>query len=434
MKIRNLISTFFLTFSLIVVAQEKSKQWDLVGSINYALANNIQIQQARLSLEQNQVSTKLAKAALFPTLTGGINQSYANNPFTPSNVYSGSYSLNSSVTLFDAGKTTKNIEQQKLNEQVAKYSVLESEKNIQMSILQTYLQILYADEAVKINKSTVDVSEFQMKRGQELLKAGSISKADQAQLESQYSADKYQLTVSENSLSTYKLQLKQLLELPLNEELDIAIPDINTLDVLKPLPALSLVYEKALEVMPQVKSSELSVKIANIETSKAKAGYYPKLSLNAAVSTGHNTSSDFSFGDQFKNNWNNGVGLTVSVPIFSNRQNKSAVEKAQLTEKSSQLEFASTQKNLLKEIESVYQSAISAQSQYYAALESQKALKSSYELIQQQFNLGMKNTLELLSEKSKYLTAQQNVIQAKYLTIMNAQLLNLYQDKTLEIK
>ena len=106
-------------------------------------------------------------------------------------------------------------DQQKLNEQAGQYAVLEAYKNIQMSILQTYLQILYADEAVKINKSTVEVSEFQMKRGQELQKAGSISKVDVAQLESQYSSDKYQLTVSENSLSTYKLQLKQLLELPL---------------------------------------------------------------------------------------------------------------------------------------------------------------------------------------------------------------------------
>lgn len=434
MRIRNLLSTLVLIFPAIVIAQSKPTRWDLTGSISYALANNIQIQQARLSLEQNQVSTKLAKAALFPSLTGGINQSYSNNPFTPSNVYSGSYSLNSSVSLFDAGKNKKNIEQQKLNEQTAEYSVLESEKSIQMSILQTYLQILYADEAVKINKSTVDVSDYQMKRGIELLKAGSISKADQAQLESQYSADKYQLTVSENSLSTYKLQLKQLLELPLNEELDIAIPDIGSIDILKPLPALSGVYEKALEVMPQVKSSELKVKIANLETGKAKAGYYPKLSLNAAVSTAHNSSSDFGFSQQLKNNWSNGVGLTVSVPIFSNRENKSAVEKAQISEKNTQLELVSTQKGLLKEIESVYQSAVSAQSQYYSALESQKALKSSYDLIQQQFNLGMKNTLELLTEKSKYLAAQQNVIQAKYLTIMNAQLLNLYQDKTLEIK
>ncbi|MBP1676038.1 MAG: outer rane efflux protein [Bacteroidetes bacterium] len=434
MRIRNLLPILVLAAATTVYAQEKPEQWDLNGCINYALVNNIQIQQSKISLEQNQVNTKLAKAALFPSLTGGINQNYSNNPFTPSNVYTGSYSISSSMTLFDAGKTLKNIEQQKLNEQAGQYAVLEAEKNIQMSILQTYLQILYADEAVKINKSTVEVSEFQMKRGQELQKAGSISKVDVAQLESQYSSDKYQLTVSENSLSTYKLQLKQLLELPLNETINMAIPEINSTDVLHPLPSLASVYEQALNVMPQVKSSELSVKIANLETAKAKTGYYPKLSLNAGISTGHGSGTNFSLSEQFKNNWNNGIGITVSVPVFSNRENKSAVEKAQLSEKNSQLQLVSAQKELLQEIESVYQSAVSAQSQYYAALEKQKSLKSSYELIQQQFELGMKNTLDLLTEKNNYLAAQQNVIQAKYLSIMNAQLLNLYQNKTLEIK
>jgi len=434
MRIRNLLPILVLVGATTVYAQEKPEQWDLNGCINYALVNNIQIQQSKISLEQNQVNTKLAKAALFPSLTGGINQNYSNNPFSPSNVYTGSYNISSSMTLFDAGKTLKNIEQQKLNEQAGQYAVLEAEKNIQMSILQTYLQILHADEAVKINKSTVEVSEFQMKRGQELLKAGSISKVDVAQLESQYSSDKYQLTVSENSLNTYKLQLKQLLELPLNETINMAIPEISSTDVLQPLPSLASVYEQALNVMPQVKSSELNMKIANLETAKAKTGYYPKLSLNAGISTGHSSGTNFSLSEQFKNNWNNGIGITVSVPIFSNRENKSAVEKAQLSEKNSQLQLVSAQKELLQEIESVYQSAVSAQSQYYAALEKQKSLKSSYELIQQQFELGMKNTLDLLTEKNNYLAAQQNVIQAKYLSIMNAQLLNLYQDKTLEIK
>ena len=45
----------------------------------------------------------------------------------------------------------------------------------------------------------------------------------------------------------------------------------------------------------------------------------------------------------------------------------------------------------------------------------------------EQFSLGMKNTVELLTEKNNYLTAQQQQLQAKYMALMSIQLLNIYQ-------
>lgn len=434
MRVRISILLFFTIFTGNMSALEKPLQWDLNACINYALQNNIRIQQSKISLEQNAISTKQAKAQLFPNLSASINQSFTNSPYVPSNIYNGSYGISSSMTLFDGGKTLKNIEQQKLAEKAAKYAVLESEKEIQMSILQNYLQILYANESVKISQTTLDVSAYQMKRAQELLKAGSISKADLAQLESQYSSDKYQLTASENNLKSYKLQLKQLLELSLNEEMNIIIPEINSTEILKPLPDLQKVYETALNVMPQLKSSNLEVKVAGLETEKAKAGYLPKISLNASIGTSNLSGTDASFSKQLQDKLNDMIGISVSIPIFTNRENKSAVEKARLSEKTSQLNLLSTEKELLSEIESVYQEAISAQSQYIAALEKERALKISYELVEQQYTLGMKNTLELLTEKNNLIAAQQSLLQTKYMSIMNIQLLNLYQDITLEIK
>jgi outer membrane protein len=303
-----------------------------------------------------------------------------------------------------------------------------------MSILQSYLQVLYANESVKINKATLDVATYQQNRGKELFKAGSISKADLAQLESQTSSDNYQYVVSQNTLSTYKLQLKQLLELAVNEDMDIKIPELNSLDVLKPLSSLQSIYEKALSVMPQMKSSKLNVQIAGLETQKAKAGYLPKISLNASIGTSNGSGTGWSLSNQLKNGVNEGIGVSMSIPIFSNRENKSAVEKARLSEKTVQLELQNSEKALLKEIESVFQDALTAQSQYTAALEKEKALKTSYELVEQQFQLGMKNTLELLTEKNNLLAAQQSLIQSKYMSIMNSQLLNLYQDYPIEIK
>jgi len=436
------LKKFYISLLVITVttlsAQEKPAQWNLTNCIEYALKNNIQIQESKVSLQQNAVDTKLAKAQLFPNLTGAISQDYTNRPLLvnggSANVYSGSYGVSSSMLLFDGGKTLKNIEQQKLNEEAGQYAVLLSEKNIQMSILQSYLQVLYASESVNINKATLDVSVYQQTRASELLKAGSISKADFAQLESQTSSDSYLYVVSQNTLSTYKLQLKQLLELSVNEDMNVAIPELNALDVLKPLQSLQSIYEKSVSVMPQLKTSKVNQKIAELETAKAKAGYLPKVSLNAGIGTSNGSGTGFSFPNQLKNGTYEGVGLSVSVPIFSNRENKSAVEKARLSQKTYQLEQQNAEKALLKEIESVFQAALSAQSQYTAALEKEKALKTSYELVEQQFQLGMKNTLQLLTEKNNLLAAQQSLLQSKYMSIMNSQLLNLYQDQPIEIK
>ena len=215
--------------------------------------------------------------------------------------------------------------------------------------------------------------------------------------------------------------------------MDIKIPELNSLDVLKPLSSLQSIYEKALSVMPQMKSSKLNVQIAGLETQKAKAGYLPKISLNASIGTSNGSGTGWSLSNQLKNGVNEGIGVSMSIPIFSNRENKSAVEKARLSEKTVQLELQNSEKALLKEIESVFQDALTAQSQYIAALEKEKALKTSYELVEQQFQLGMKNTLELLTEKNNLLAAQQSLIQSKYMSIMNSQLLNLYQDYPIEI-
>lgn len=430
MKIRTIIIGLLTTVTVSLCAQEKPQQWDLTTCIDYALKNNIQIQKSKILLQTSSVTTKQAKAALRPNLSASVSQSFVNNPFVPRNNYSGTYSVNSSMTLFDGGKIQKNIQQQKLSEEASKYDVLNEEKNIQMSILQTYLQILYANESVKINKATLEVSEFQQTRGAALLKAGSISKTDYAKLQSQYSTDKYQLVVSENTLSTDKLKLKQLLELAVAEELNIVIPELNDVDILKPLPSLQSIYATSLKVMPALKSSKLDIQIASLETKKAKTGYLPKISLSAAVGTGN----DYYISEQLKSGFYESIGVSVSIPIFTNRETKSTVEKALLSEKTAKLNLQDSEKSLLTEIESAYQDATSAQSQYIAAEEKVKALQTSYDLIDQQYKLGIKNTLELLTEKNNLQVAQQNMLQAKYLSIMSTQLLNLYQDLPIEIK
>lgn len=423
-----LISLIFFSF----VVKSQNTQWNLDSCINYALRNNIQIKQSEIGLEEAKVNRELAQKQLFPNLSASIGQNLSTQPFLVSggslNTYSGSYGVSSSLTLFNGGKLTKTVRQQKLQEQVSENNLAQSQIDIQMSILESYLQILYAAEALKINKSTLEVSEYQMERAKSLLALGSISKVDLVQLEAQYSSDKYQITVTENTLRNNILSLKQLLELDLNDSISIITPELADETVLTPLSSLSAVYEDALNSMPGLKNSKLNVDIAEIEIQKAQANYMPTASLNASAGTGHNNQSTYTFAEQMQNGFNAGIGVSVSIPIFTKGENKAALSKAKLSEKTAELQLIDDQKALLREVQQIYQDALAAQSQYVAASENMKSLKESYELIQQQYNLGMKNTLELLTEKNNLLIAQQNLIQAKYISIMNSQLLNLYRN------
>lgn len=411
-------------------AQEASKTWTLQECLDYAYQNNIQVRQSRNNQLSGIEDTKQAKAALFPSLVASTTQSYTNYPsseVTDNNSYTGTYGITAGMTIFEGGKLRTAVKRQKVQNQMDALSVEESVNDIRIAIVQAYMQCLYAADAVRINRSTADASKAQRDRAEEMLRAGSISRVDFAQLQSQYSSDEYQVVVAGSTLDNYKLQLKQLLELDIMEEMNPAVPGVKEENVLKALPPKNEVYETALKVMPQIRRGELGIEAAKLEEKSARAGFFPSISLSASVGTGHMSNNDFESGSQIWNRFNENVGLTLNIPIFSNRKNRAAVNKAKIALNDSYLEWTSLQKELLRNVESAYLDATSAQAQYISALEKEKYARESYELTSEQFRVGVKNTVELITAQNEYSAAQQQVLQAKYLTLLSIELLNIYQ-------
>ena len=411
-------------------AQEASKTWTLQECLDYAYQNNIQVRQSRNNQLSGIEDTKQAKAALFPSLVASTTQSYTNYPsseVTDNNSYTGTYGITAGMTIFEGGKRRTEVKRQKVQNQMDALSVEESVNDIRIAIVQAYMQCLYAADAVRINRSTAEASKAQRDRAEEMLRAGSISRVDFAQLQSQYSSDEYQVVVASSTLDNYKLQLKQLLELDIMEEMNPAVPGVKEENVLKALPSKDEVYATALKVMPQIRRGELGIEAAKLEEKSARAGFFPSISLSASVGTGHMSNNDFESGSQIWNRFNENVGLTLNIPIFSNRKNRTAVNKAKIALNDSYLEWTSLQKELLRNVESAYLDAVSAQAQYLSAREKEKYARESYELTSEQFRVGVKNTVELITAQNEYSAAQQQVLQAKYLTLLSIELLNIYQ-------
>lgn len=423
-------------------------QWNLQAYIDYALQQNITIRKNRLNAESAEVDVKTARAALFPSLTASVSQRIVNRPNSQTNTiidgdnitssqsktsYNGSYGIDANWTLYNGSKRLNTLKQQRMNNRIAELGVAESENTIEESITQIYVQILYAAEAVKVNEATLDVSRAECERARALLAAGSIARSDLAQLEAQVSTDKYQLVTAQATLQDYKLQLKQLLELDGEKEMTLYIPTLGDENVLSPLPSKTDVYRSALTLRPEIEAGRLNVKASELDIDIARSGYIPTISLSAGIGSTNTNGNDLTFGEQIKQNWNNSLGVTVSVPIFNNRQTKSAVQKAKIQKQNSELDLLDNQKNLYKTIEGLWLDANSAQQRYVAAIEKLRSTQTSYDLIQEQFNLGMKNTVELLTEKNNLLNAQQETLQAKYMAILNTQLLKFYQGEQITL-
>ena len=215
--------------------------------------------------------------------------------------------------------------------------------------------------------------------------------------------------------------------------MDLVLPQLEYEDIMRLLPNQTDIYQTALSIRPEIQSGKLSIENAKLGISAAKAGYYPTISLSASSSSMTNNASTNNWAQQMKYGWNNMISINLSIPIFDNRQNKSNVQKARLQYNTSQLDLINKQKELYSTIEGLWLDALNAQQQYAAAETKVKSSQTSFDMVNEQFNLGMKNTVELLTEKNNLLSAKQELVQAKYMAILSRTLLNFYAGNNIEL-
>ncbi len=419
------------------------KLWTLQDCIDYALTNNITLKKSQLQKESATEDLKGAKAALLPSVNASTNQSLGYQPWKDTGIstvtngmvntkvdkssYNGSYSVSGQWTVWNGGRNTNTVKLDQLAEQSAELSLQETANTIQERIAQIYAQILYLDENVKVSEQMLETSQKNEERGKEMVNVGKMSKADLAQLTSQRANDEYSIVESKSQLLNYKLQLKQLLEITDETAFDVAIPEISDERILAEIPSLQTVYEQALLSRPEIERSQLAIKSSDVSLSIAKAGWMPNISVNGGVSTSTNSLSNIGWGSQVKNNVNTSLGLGVSVPITDGRSTKTAVNKAKIQQLQAQLDLQDQQKTLYSNIQQFWLNATTNQQKYKAAQASVESARQSYELLSEQFRLGLKNIVELMTGKDNLLNAQQNQLQSKYQTIYNKQMLDFYQ-------
>lgn len=422
--------------------------WTLQDCLNYALEHNIQVQKNRISEERGEVSLWQDKGVLFPSLSFSTGHSVGYRPFTEvisvvqgdqvtstrSNVtYQGSYGLNANVTLWNGGVNYKNIKEQELQNRITALTTQQSELTIQEQLAQLYVQIMYTKEAKKVHEQLLKTAQSQYDRGVEMMKQGQMARADVVQLEAQVSSAEYAVVNTETQIANYKRQLKALLELDLNTPFDVAGNIPTDEQVLALVPSAQEAYAKALEVRPEIKSAELSIEAADMQLDIAKRGYLPTIGASASLGSSHSTGSKNGWGEQMKTNLNMSAGLNVSVPIFDNRRNSANVKAAKLQQLSSKLDLQDKKNALSSTIEQYWLNANNGQQNYLSAKTRVKSQEASYDLLNEQFQNGLKNIVDVLQSRDNVISAEQDMLQSKYMALLNIQLLKFYTGEKIEL-
>lgn len=428
--------------SSLLYAQDNAGGWSLSQCIDYALAHNVQLLKSKATEQSKAIDVTEAKAGRLPSLSANMTQGLNYRPFqeTGSNfvnggiatsansktTQNGSYGVDAQWVVWNGGKKKMNISNAQYDQQLAAYDTQTSANKIKEQIAQLYVQVLYMTEAEKVNRTLLQQDSLICERGREMVRVGTMANADLTQLESQVSQGRYNIVNVQTQIADAKTQLKQLIELPATEAFDVQTTDVAESEVLSAIPSKQSIYEAALSSRPEVKRSELAIEQSQLATKIAKSSYYPTISLTAGLGDSHITGSQRNWINQMKNNFNTAIGVSVSVPIFDNRKTKSAVERAQVAETTAKLDLQDTQKQLYQSIETYWLNATNNQAKYIAAKASVESQQTSYNLMTEQFNVGLKNIAELLNSRASLLNAQQQMLQDKYTALLNRNLLNFY--------
>ncbi len=412
--------------------------WTFDDCLSWALNNNTDVRRTMLNILTARQDVLAAKDAWLPTVDFSTNQSFTNYPTVEtgrkSNTYGSSYNVGASWTVWDGNVRKYRSESAKLLEQQQSLAGDDVIKTLKLGVLEAYLNIMYAGEAVTIADQTLQVSTSQAERAKRLADSGRTSRVEYAQIESQRAQDAYNLTQARSNYESAKLALKKILILSLDYDLNVANVQFPDTEVLSPLPDRLEVYSLAAEWLPQLKSNEISKSIYSNDVKIAKAGRLPSIALQGNIGTGYTSGGSTGWASAMGHNFNENVGVTVRVPIFDGNSTKRAVAKARLAELEYDLNRKDLLDNLSQTIESLYIDATNAQARYEAGLSQLNAVQLTDDLVNRQFELGYVNPLDLLTAHNNLLNARLELLQCKYMAILAGKTINYYATQQVNLK
>ena len=406
--------------------------WTLEKCIDYALNRNIQVRKSELSNQQYRVYAEQAKAQRFPSANASIGQNFnwskstatGESGLTGSN--GSSYSVNTGITIFNASKLTTLIKQADLSIESGKYSLETTKESLSLSILDAFLQILYAEELVHNSEKQIESTASQLNLAEERLVLRAIAQSDYAQVKSQLASEKLTLANSQSQLVIAKITLEQFMELPVSDNFKISHPDLTESLNQNRVPDVKVVYELALTIKPQIRNAAINKEIASYDEKVARTGLFPTLAASAGISSGYSSLNSGSYYGQINNQIYPAVGFSLSIPIYQKKQVRTSITVAKIGYQNAELSEIDTKNTLRKNIEQACVDVSSAQIKYEASKENYSATLEASLLSDEKFKQGVINSVDYLVSKTNLIVAESELLQSKYNLIVSYKIMDYY--------
>jgi outer membrane protein len=429
MEMKKIILILFLCGTFFIAEGQRQNpvqplKMNLEQCIDYAFQHNCNRQSALLNETAAQDIYRQSKMERLPDLSATVGESLIHSGANSAS-YDGNYGVNTSITLYQGGAVSETVTKNKLASEQAGYRTVQYDNELHILILQAFLTALGNEELLKYQQTLLITSEEQMKQGQERFRAGAILESDYLLLESQFATDKNNIAETAIQRDISLLALKSLLSIDPLQDLEIDYPEANTIELMTVLPDEETVLTSSLAALPDLRIGNYNVEIAAAEVKIAKSGYYPTVSLNGNIGSGH--LNDFSrFGTQLSDRFTAQAGITVSIPILDRHRTKSKVIQNGIALRQAELEKMQTEINLKQNILQEYRNVVSLVNNFKTSQIREKAYSASLEAYRAQYGAGSITTVELLQQQNNYVSALNEYIQDKYGFMLKRKILDVY--------
>lgn len=441
--------------------------------VDYAQKHNINLKQIEIQTKISKNNYRQSETNILPTVNGGAQHTYNfgrtidryTNTFANSQVLSQNFYISSNVILWSGLAQYNNIKANQFQFLSNTENYLQQLNDLALNVATNYINVIFSKEILTISQTSYSLTQQQLERTDKLVNEGALAKSVSYDLKAQLANDNATVINAENNYQIALLTLKQLLNLDtlnnfgiIEPEIEVAQTDFSTLTI-------ENIYETALKNQHSIKSAEYTVLAANKAYQVSKGKVSPTLSATGSLGTGTSelnknivstkivgadpvaatldgqtvvyqpryeiVTEKKPFADQFNENVNKSVGITLSVPIFNGLQTVTGVKNAKLNLLNAQYTKELAQQNLYKTIAQAYANAKAGLSKYNANKLSVEAAEQSFNFTQQKFNAGAISAFDFSTAKARLQNAQSNLIQAKYDYIFKLKVLDYYQGKEL---
>jgi len=413
------------------------KKWTLKECVNQALEKNLTIQQNKLSLELAKKDVEIAKGNFLPNLNAssggnlnfGSGFDYVTQNRVATSIFGGSLGLNAGYTVFNGFRNTNTFKQAQLGVASSLLDLQKIENDISLSVVNGYLNILFAKENLNAFEVQYNISKKQLEAVAARFQSGIIAKGDLLNTKSTVATNLQSVIAQENALNIALLNLAQLLQVP-SEGFDIA-------SILVGVPSSQLLYEnsssvyqKSLNRMPEITSAKLAIENAALNIKISESYFLPSVVASAGLTTnyGYNLKSgpDIAFFNQLDDNLGYGVGFNLNIPIFNRFQTKNNVEKSKIAKEISETRLASEKVRLKQTIEQAFLDVKSALKTYQAATISLESQNEAFKNAQERYNYGSMTLFDFDLVRTRLVTAQATLIRSKYDYVFKTKVLQFY--------